>query len=272
MPAEFDLYDGHYGHLAADPQLAVRRDTYDEDLGQASWITLAEAREGFRLLGLGAGQAALEVACGSGAITCRMALETGATCTGVDINARGIDAASTTLREQNLSSRVLFQVVDAGQRLPFPDESFDAIFCNDAINHLPGRLDVLRDWHRLLRPRGRVLFTDPIVVTGQLTNEEIRVRSSVGFFLFTPVGYNERLLTESGFVVREVRDVTDAVASVARKWREARGKRRDALVNLEGQQGFESLQRFLDTAHTLASEGRLSRYMYLASKRSALDA
>lgn len=271
MPAEVDLYDGHYGHLAAYSQLAVRRETYDEDLGQASWITLAEARECFRLLGLGAGRVALEVACGSGGITCRMALETGAACVGVDINARGIEAARTMAREQNLSSQVSFQVVDAGQRLPFPDESFDAAFCNDSINHLPGRLDVLRDWHRVLRPSGRLLFTDPIVVTGQLTNEEIRVRSSIGFFLFTPVGHNERLLTDSGFVVHEVRDVTGAVASVSRKWRDAREKRRDALVDLEGQESFESLQRFLDAVHTLASERRLSRYMYLASKRSTLD-
>ena len=37
-------------------------------------------------------------------------------------------------------------------------------------------------------------------------------------------------------------------------------------------QGFENLQRFLDAVHSLASERRLSRYMYLASKRSALDA
>jgi hypothetical protein len=36
MPKEVYLYDGHYGHLAADPQVAVRRQTYDEDLGQAT--------------------------------------------------------------------------------------------------------------------------------------------------------------------------------------------------------------------------------------------
>ncbi|MGH7493485.1 MAG: class I SAM-dependent methyltransferase [bacterium] len=268
MPTEVNLYDGHYGHLASHPQTAVRGETYDEDLGQASWITLAEARECFRLLGLGAERAVLEVACGSGGLTCRMALETGATCVGVDLNVRGIEAARTRARAQGPSSQVSFQVVDAGQRLPFPGESFDAVFCNDSINHLPGRLDVLRDWHRVLRPGGRVLFTDPIVVTGQLTNEEIRVRSSIGFFLFTPVGHNERLLTESGFVVLEVRDVTEAVASVSRKWRDAREKWREALVDLEGQEEFEGLQRFLGSVHSLASERRLSRYMYVASKPS----
>ena len=271
MPNEVNLYDGHYGHLAADPQVAVRRETYDEDLGQASWITMAEARDFFAALELGPGGAALEVACGSGGVTCRMAHETGATCVGVDINAQGIDAANRRAQEQGLASRVSFRVADAGHQLPFPDGSFDAVFCNDSINHFPGRLAVLRDWHRVLRPGGRLLFTDPIIVTGQLTNEEIRVRSSIGFFLFTPVGCNDRLLAQSGFAVRGVRDVTEGVASVSRRWRDAREKRRAALVSLEGEEGFEGLQRFLDAVHRLASERRLSRYMYLASKASGAD-
>jgi len=269
MAADFNLYDGHYGQLSADPQQAVRRDTYDEDLGQASWITLAEAREWFRLLNLDSGTSALEIACGSGGVTCRMARETGAACVGVDINAHGIEAATATAHEQGLSSRVTFQVVDAARPLPFPEGSFDAVFCNDAINHLPDRSAVLRDWHRVLRPGGRLLFTDPIVVTGQLTNEEIRVRSSIGFFLFTPLGHNERLLTDGGFVVEAVRDVTAAVASVSEKWRTARETRRAAVLQLEGEDAFEGLQRFLEAVHVLASERRLSRYMYLASRRGA---
>jgi SAM-dependent methyltransferase len=260
-----DFYDGQYGHLTADPHRDVRRETYGEDLGQASWITLAEAREWFRLLDLQPGKRALEVGCGSGGLTCRMAVETGASCVGVDLNALGIEAGEKRAQEQGLSSEVSFRVADAGRPFPFPDGSFDAIFCNDSINHFPGRANVLRDWHRVLRPGGHLLFTDPIVVTGQLTNEEIRARSSIGFFLFTPVGENERLLTGSGFVVHEVRDVTDAVASVSRKWFDARETRRDALVGLEGEKSFESVQQFLDVVHTLASERRLSRFMYLAT-------
>jgi SAM-dependent methyltransferase len=268
MSKEVDLYDGHYSRIDTDPHIAVRRQTYDEDVGQASWITLAEAREFFRALDLGPGKTALEVACGSGGITCRMALETGARCVGVDINAQGIDAAVRRAQKLELGGQLSFQVVDAARRLPFSDESFDAVFCNDSINHLPGRLEVLRDWHRVLRPGGRVLYTDPIVVTGQLTNEEIRVRSSIGFFLFTPVGSNEHLLAESGFLLREVRDLSDAVASVSGKWSNARRERRTPLVELEGEEAFEGLQRFLEAVHTLARERRLSRYMYLASKPS----
>lgn len=266
MSREVDLYDGHYGRLDADPHIAVRRHTYDEDVGQASWITVAEAREFFRALDLGPGKTALEVACGSGGMTCRMALETGAHCVGVDINAHGIEAAVRRALELGLSRHVSFQAADAACRLPFSDDSFDAVFCNDSINHLPGRLQVLRDWHRVLRPGGRLLYTDPIVVTGQLSNEEIRVRSSIGFFLFTPVGTNERLLADSGFLLDEVSDLTEAVASVSARWASARKERRAPLVELEGEDAFEGLQRFLETVHVLARERRLSRYMYLASK------
>ena len=268
MSKEVDLYDGHYGQLDADPLIAVRRETYGEDLGQASWITLAEAREFFRALDIGPGRSLLEVACGSGGVLCKMASETGATCVGVDINAGGIEAAGKRAQALGLASEVSFQLADAGRQLPFPDESFDAVFCNDSINHLPGRGDVLRDWHRVLRPGGRVLFTDPIVVTGQLSNEEIRARSAIGFFLFTPPGCNERLLRESGFEILAVRDLTEAVVSVSGRWRDARARRRSALARLEGEQGFDGLQRFLDAVHTLASERRLSRLMYLASKPS----
>src|SRR5262245_54447741 len=105
---EVNLYDPHYGHLADDAQTFVRRRTYDEDLGQASWITLAEALQFFRVLELGQGKTTLEVACGSGGITCRMAQETGAQCVGVDINSTAIEAAKSRAKEQGLTSQVSF--------------------------------------------------------------------------------------------------------------------------------------------------------------------
>jgi SAM-dependent methyltransferase len=264
MASSVDLYDSHYAHLAATAQTDVRRETYDEDLGQSSWITLAEALEWFRLLQLGPASRVLEVGCGSGGITRRLVAETGASAVGVDINPHGIDAAAAAARREGLSARVSFELVDAGKRLPFADASFDALFCNDAINHLPDRASLFVDWHRVLKPGGRLLFTDPIVITGPVTNEEIRARSSIGFYLFLPAGCNERLLEQTGFVVREVRDVTDAAASVSARWRDARARRRDALTAVEGEQGFDGLQRFLDAVCTLSRERRLSRFAYLA--------
>ena len=57
---------------------------------------------------------------------------------------------------------------DASDTLPFEDRSFDAILCIDAINHRPARPRVLDDWGGLLRPGGRLFFTDPVVISGCL--------------------------------------------------------------------------------------------------------
>ena len=62
-------------------------------------------------------------------------------------------------------------------------------------------------------------------------------------------------------------DVTANVVTVSARWRNARQSRRDVLVRLEEEGGFEDVQRFLDTVHVLSSSGRLSRLAFLARKR-----
>ncbi len=261
-----DLYDSHYGNLESDAHRAVRRGTYDEDLGQSSWITGGEARECFTLLRLAPESRVLEIACGSGGVARLMARETGAAVVGVDANEHGISSAARLATREGLDDLVEFHVADAARPLKFDQESFDAVFCNDSINHLPDRLGVLSDWERLLAPGGRVLFTDPILVTGQLSNEEIAIRSSIGFFLFTPPGFNERALAASGFRLIEVRDVTASVVDVAKRWHDARSRLQKELTRVEGEERYASLQRFLGVVHRLAAEARLSRFLYLAEK------
>ena len=87
-----------------------------------------------------------------------------------------------------------------------------AILCIDALNHLPGRSAVFADWARLLAPGGRLLFTDPVTITGLVGAEELAIRSSIGYFDFAPLGEDERLLVAAGLKVLAVEDLTEAVA------------------------------------------------------------
>ena len=182
MTKPVDLYNGHYGHLGSDSQTEVRTETYGEDLGQASWLTLAELRDWLGLLRLDAERRHLEVACGSGGVTCWVARETGAACVGVDINAHGIEAATGLAEREGLSSRVSFQVVDASRRLPFPDASFDAVLCNDSINHLPDRATVLQEWHRIVRPGGRIRSPIRLSSPGSSPTKRFGFAAPSGFF------------------------------------------------------------------------------------------
>src|SRR5262245_41624409 len=45
--------------------------------------------------------------------------------------------------------------------------------------HIRNRLEVLADCHRVLRPRGRMLFTDAMIVTGLVSQDELALRSSI---------------------------------------------------------------------------------------------
>lgn len=51
------------------------------------------------------------------------------------------------------------QVVEDTARLPFESETFDTATIIAALNHIPNRLDVLREVCRILRPGGRIVLT-----------------------------------------------------------------------------------------------------------------
>jgi hypothetical protein len=127
---------------------------------------------------------------------------------------------------------------------------------------------VLREWHRVLREGGRGLFTDPVVVTGPVTNDELALRSSIGLFLFVPPGVNERLIERAGLRLVRQEDVTDNAALVSGRWHRARAAQRDELIAAEGAERFEGLQRFFESVHRLTSERRLSRIVYLVEKKT----
>lgn len=168
--------------------------------------------------------------------------------------------------EAGAASLVGFQVADADRALPFEDASFDGLVCMDSMNHFLDRWNVFREWYRVLQPGRRALFTDPVVITGPITNAEIAERASIGSFLFVPPGANERLLERAGFDLLYHEDVSENAARVSARWRAARETHRRELLELEGEDRFLGLQRFLASVHALTSERRLSRIAYLVEK------
>jgi SAM-dependent methyltransferase len=266
MADSSNFYNLTYGHFTHPVLAEIRRETFGEDIGQNSWLTADEYRQFIGWLNVTPASHVLEIASGSGGPALFLAGTVGCQVTGVDINPSSIAAANAWAHSLGLDTRVHFHHGDASQPLPFADHSFRAVVCIDSINHLPGRLQVLQEWYRVLQPGGRLLFTNPIIVTGLLSNEEIAIRSSIGYFLFTPRGEDERLIQEAGFTLVRTRDVTDNMAVVPKRWYEARARRRNELLTLEGEAEFEKTQRFLSVVQTLASERRLSRFAFAAQK------
>ncbi len=261
-----NLYDNVYSDYSSNAEVAVRRETYGEDLGQTSWLTASEWLGFADDLGIAADSIVLEVGSGSGGPAIYLAKQRGCRITGVDINEHGVRNATALADSNGLSNRARFETIDANKPLPFENDAFDAIVSNDAMCHIADRVGALREWHRIVRPGGRVLFTDAMVVTGAVTHEEVATRSSIGFYILVPPGVNEAMLRDAGFAITSVQDVTSNEVDVASRWHDARARHRDALIAREGESNFEGLQRFLKGVHKLSAERRLSRYAYLAEK------
>ncbi len=106
-------------------------------------LSLAEPRPGGRLLDLG---------CGDGALTERVAQAVGA---GEAHGVEFVEEAAATARGRGIE----VAVADLGKPLPYEAASFDAIHSNQVIEHLPGTDIFLREIRRLLSPGGYAVIS-----------------------------------------------------------------------------------------------------------------
>jgi SAM-dependent methyltransferase len=265
MPKQVDLYNSTYGNFKDQVLAEIRREAFGEDIGQNSWITTDEYDTFYSWLNLSPGDHVLEIASGSGGPALYLAKKFKCRITGVDINEEGIKTANQQALDAKIAD-VKFQMADVNQRLPFDDETFDAVMCIDSMNHFRDRLGVLREWHRVVKTGRRILFTDPVVMTGPVSNEELAARSNIGFFIFIPLGVTKNFITEAGFKLIRCEDLTGNIELTSGRWRASRQKHREDLIKIEGEERFDGLQKFFSTVHTLTSERRLSRFVFLAEK------
>jgi SAM-dependent methyltransferase len=262
-----DFYGPQYARMDGELAAEIRREAFGEDIGQESWRSAAEQAEIAAWLELGTGRRVLDVACGAGGPSLALVKHFGCRLTGLDIVAEGIEHASDSAGKRGLAHLADFAVADCGARLPFEDGGFDAILCIDSISHLPNRQTVFAEWRRLLKPGGRLVFTDPAVVTGPLAKSEIDDRTAVtANVYFVPQAFNEDAIRAAGLNLIVVHDRTEAVACIASRWGAARERYAEAVRRQEGEDWFARRQRMLAAAAELARTRRLSRFIYLAEK------
>lgn len=262
-PAGF--YDKRYSPEWQALQDRIFAEAQDDYFGQSSLTSTVDYDRIAGWLAAGPGAHVLVVACGGGAPALRLARRLGCRVTGVDVSAQAIVKASAAAREAGLADRVAFHEHDASGPLRHAPGSFDAIMCVDALVHFADRRTAFADWHRLLKPGGRLAITDS-VLTGPISNAEIADRTVSGLYVFVPDGYDQRLLTEAGFALDHFADITAALALSARRHCAARERHADALRALEGEAMFTTLNRYRAMVELLARERRLSHHLIVATK------
>ena len=89
-----------------------------------------------------------------------------------------------------------------------------------------------------------MLFSDALVIGGLISHDEIATRSSIGYYLFSPPGENERLILQAGFTDLKVKDTTEHAARTAGRWLEARGKFKDSCSPLKANKNTSACSDF----------------------------
>lgn len=101
------------------------------------------------------GERVLDVGCGTGIVARRAAPRVGADgeVVGLDLNEGMLRTARQA--STDIDSPIAWQVGDALD-LPYGDEAFDVVFCQQSLQFFPDQSKALGEMHRVLKPDGRL--------------------------------------------------------------------------------------------------------------------
>jgi ubiquinone/menaquinone biosynthesis C-methylase UbiE len=162
----------------------------------------------------------LDVACGTGFVA-RLAaqcVDVAGRVVGIDLNASMIEAARAA-SGRDVVSIIDWRVGDAAA-LPFEDDLFDVVLCQQGVQFFSDRLGALRQMRRVLRPTGRLAFTvwsaigDSPYVAALAEALAQHVSAEAGLMARAPCALNDAeelygLVTSAGFQNVRVRQMIE---------------------------------------------------------------
>ena len=155
----------------------------------------------------------LDLCCGLGGPARYLAYHHGCRVTGVDMNTDRLAGAVRLTERTKLQDRVLFHHANALQT-GLADETFDVIVSQEAFCHIPDKKTLIAECVRLLKPGGRIVYTD-ILARNSMTNEiRSRLENEMAFSELSTLEQYCHLLEEKSCQVVEVEDLSDDWAQI----------------------------------------------------------
>jgi ubiquinone/menaquinone biosynthesis C-methylase UbiE len=168
------------------------------------------------LLALSPESHVLDVASGRGISAFHLAESFGCKVIGVDLSEENVGQATGEAAERGLAEQISFQLGDA-ERLPFGDETFDAILCECAFCTFPSKPVAAGEFYRVLKPGGQLGLSD-------LTRSESEIPGLEGLLSWIacigdalPTERYVATLKEAGFHVSRTEDHSDALVEMVRQ-------------------------------------------------------
>ena len=166
-----------------------------------------------RALALPADSLVLDAGSGEGRVALRLSQNAGVRVRGIDIHPPSV-ARAQALARQHPDLDVSFSQGDFAKSI-YPGDSFDGVFTLETLVHSPDYRAALREFHRVLRPGGKVALFE-YSIAGPLARsrtqerlwKEIAAGSGMHSLMDFEHGRLAEALRDAGFVDVDNRDIT----------------------------------------------------------------
>ena len=165
----------------------------------------------------------LDVGCGIGGSTRRLAHETGCRVTGIDLSDEYIDVAERLTQLLGMQDRVKFHACSALD-LPFDDNVFDGAWSIQMNMNVEDKLSWLSETRRVIKPGGRAILYE--VCGGKNTPQHFPVpwaQDDSMSFLIPPESFRD-VIQSAGFDVTVWNDKTDLARKAFAQVKKPAGK------------------------------------------------
>lgn len=199
-----------------------------------------------KLLHLGPTSYVLDAASGPGSSALLLAQHFGCRVLGIDYGLDAVQRANARAQAAGLDHLVAFRQGDA-ERLPLPDETFDALLCECAFCTFPEKASAAAEFQRVLKPGGRLGLSD-VTRDREVPQELQDLLAWIACLADArPVTDYARILNSAGFLVETIETHDEALLALVR---EVQGKLLGAELLMKLKQ--ITLPHTLDFARTKA--------------------
>ena len=158
---------------------------------------------------IGVGSKVVDLCAGLGGPARYLAHRYGADVTGIELTPARVAGAAELSRRVGLDGQVRIlegNVMD----LPLPDASFDAVVSQEALLHVPDIARAFAEAHRVLRPGGRIAFTNWVVHRPPSDAQRRLLWDGMAAATLVSTERHAALLRGAGFEIEAVEDETEA--------------------------------------------------------------
>ncbi len=130
--------------------------------------------------GLADGASMLDVGCGQGDHACELVRRFGGRLVAMDPVMSNVTSARDRVQQSGLAAQIQVQE-GVVERIPFPDDAFDLVWCRSVIVHLPALGPAFGECWRVLAPDGLMLLQTGFSTELLEPGEAARLRQRMGF-------------------------------------------------------------------------------------------